>query len=191
MNEIDIESWRKHPSLGEVYGYQAIIEREALATANVRYAYSLERRDKLSDRVRFGSLALNGATLAALAGVLGDAKSSLIALGVTDTAIRTAFVLLVIGMIQSALAIWWSGICFTNWASLDSTRLFKARHRAALMEMKRSEESQKQLSDMMSETQEVSGFEMSKLDILLTNGGGSFWIGSMLALLWPVLRSML
>lgn len=191
MGDDGLDALQARPSLGEVYSYQAAIEREELARASQRYVYALERRDKLADRVRFGSLALNGATLAALLGVIGNAKAGLLALGVTDLGVRTAVVMLVIGMVQSALGVWWSGMCFTKWAGEEAGRLYDARHRAALMEMKLDDWSRQKLAELLDTPREAGGFEQSRIDVMLCNGGGSFWIGAMAALGWPILKSVI
>jgi len=172
----------------DLYGYNALIADDELAVANERYRYALERRDKLQDKIRFGSLALNGATLAAMLGIVGNAQETLRSLGVTSELVRQAIALLVIGMTLSGVSVWWSSICLVKWSAGEFSHAASARHRAALMEQVLSEAAETHFSEALTDRPPPPGFQYSKVDQLLTNAGGSCWAAAMLSLAWPLLR---
>ena len=86
MTEPDTPLISRHtgaPTLGDAFASLAEAHRHRRDVARDELAYFIERRDKLTERMRFGLAALNGASLVALISALGGKGEAAIWLGFT------------------------------------------------------------------------------------------------------------
>jgi hypothetical protein len=93
------------PTVGERHPFNL---REAQAAEDFvasRYEYLIERRDDLLDRIRFGSLKLNGASLLALLAALGGKGEAATWLGFTAQTTRISAALFLVGAISAGISI--------------------------------------------------------------------------------------
>lgn len=84
-----------------------------LATANAeyqiaakRFEYLIARRDALVDKVRFGTLALNGASIIALLTILGGSGKAAAWVGFNPERARWSLLFFALGTILSGLSAW-------------------------------------------------------------------------------------
>lgn len=173
------------PALRDIYRYSASMADEELALTTRRYEQTLERRDKLRERIRFGLLALNATSLAAVFGSLGSKWVT--KFGITDSDIAQTMTLFIIGLMAGASAIWWSGITATKDAANDFENLLEVRARKAEYDAAATVEAeQKLLSRTLPESKIPPDYRWSKIDNILTNFAGGFWLYAVGSIAWKV-----
>lgn len=171
--------------LRDHFGYNAAIADDELSFAKARCIYALDRRDRLQERVRFGSLALNAASLLALLSAVGGEDSKLDALGISAGAVTTMTVLYILGVTLAALAVWVSNNFFVDITGLEIVNLYNARRKKALFDDLSSESGSQWIKEELDKDPKPLGdFEFSRAEIALINSSGSAWLaGTAVALL--------
>lgn len=179
------------PKIRDLFGYNAAIADEELSFATARCIYALDRRHRLQERVRFGSLALNSAALLALLSMAGGEHGKLTALGIGSDTVATGTALFIIGAILAGLAIWVSTNHFIEVTGLEVESLYAARKKKALFDSLSSEEVDRRIKAVLDEpAPEMGDFKYSKLDMFLTNGSGSMWLVGTGAILFDVMMKI-
>lgn len=175
----------KLPALREIYRVGATLADEELSLTTKRYEQMLDRRDKLRERTRFGLLALNAASLAALLSSLGSQWAT--KLEVTEADIALAVLLFLLELMIGASAIWWSGIMATSDAASDFENLLEVRFRKAEYDAAATIEAEDKLINRpLLERKVLPDYRWSKIDNLLTNVAGSFWLIAVGGVAWKV-----
>ena len=176
----------KLPKLRDVFGYNAARADAESALALNRYQYLIEQRDKLNERIRFGILTLNGASLVALASILGD-SAKIDSLGLTANSIGYASIMFGLGLICAALSIW-SNSNQAIFAPAEAYELLaKAEHKRAQLEQICSERAEEEYRKSLEETPSKSpDFAFSKMTIALANAAGSIWLGGLVFLICKI-----
>jgi len=164
------------PKIGEIYGYNAACANDEAQLAARRYEYALEQRDKTNERLRFGALTLNAASLFGFISLAGD-QSKMSSFGISNNIIGFCSLLFGIGLIFGCLSIWTNA----NHYTILSAQAFKfrsdANHKSALFEQKIGPEAEKKIEEILQRPAEAApDFEYSTLTILLTNAAGSLWM---------------
>lgn len=163
------------PSLREIYRTTATLADEELSLATRRYEQTVDRRDKLRERTRFGLLALNATSLVALLSSLGS--QWITKLQISEADVAQAVLLFLIGLICGAIAIWWSGIAATRDAADDFENLLEVRQRKAEYDGVATADAEKKLVNRPAPEWKVPpDFRWSRIDNLLTNFAGSAWL---------------
>lgn len=176
----------KHPRMRDLYGYNASLADAEADLAARRYEYLIEQRDKLNERIRFGILTLNAASLVALASFVGE-KDKIEPLGLGGSAIGFAALMFGLGLACAAIAIWSN----SNHAILAPARAFeiltKAENRRAHMDQRCGESEEEEFRQLLDEKPHASpDFAFSKLTITLTNSAGSIWLGGLMYVVYKV-----
>jgi len=179
----------KLPKLRDLFSYNAVRAEGEAALALRRYEYLIEQRDKLNERIRFGILTLNAASLVALASLVGDEKK-LKALGLGSASIGTAAMLFGIGLAAAALSIWSNSNHIIDAPASAYEILMRAEHKRAYLEHVCSERAEDEFGKILGEMPNKSpDFAFSRLTILLTNSAGSFWLSGLLFIIFTVARA--
>ena len=175
------------PALREIYRVGATLADEELSITTRRYEQTVDRRDKLRERTRFGLLALNAASLAALLSSLGGhwvAK-----LQISEADIAQAVLCFLLGLMSGAIAIWWSGITATRDAASDFENLLKVRQRKAEYDGAATAEAERNLVNRPPPKWEIPpDYRWSKIDNLLTNFAGGAWLSAIGSIAWKLAK---
>ena len=164
------------PRLRDIYGYSASVAESDAELAMRRYEYALEQRDKLNERIRFGCLTLNAASLVAMA-TLAQNLEKVEQFGLGKSTISGASILFGIGLALGALAIWSNGNHFVSLAAEAFKFRIDANHRSALYQARISENAEDEVAKKLQEVPPaVPAFAYSSLTIGLTNSSGSCWL---------------
>lgn len=173
------------PALRQIYRVNATLADEELCITTRRYEQTVDRRDKLRERTRFGLLALNAASLVALVSSLGSPWFTKLQITEADIAL-TAFYFLV-GLMGGATAIWWSGITATRDAASDFENLLEVRQRKADYDAAATVEAEEKLLNRPAPELKIPpDYRWSKIDNLLTNLAGCAWLGGIGTIAWKV-----
>lgn len=173
------------PALREIYRVSAALADEELGLTTRYYEQTVDRRDKLRERTRFGLLALNAASLAALLSSLGSQWVTKLQISEADIA-QTALCFLV-GLMAGATAIWWSGITATRDAASDFENLLAVSQRKADYDGAATVEAEMKLVNRPAQERKVPpAYRWSKIDNLLTNAAGGAWLGAVGGIAWKV-----
>lgn len=182
-----IESRRKAaalPTLREVYRYNASQADAAAALAVRRYEALLEQRDRLTERMRFGVLSLNAASLIALAALIGD-KAKLAQLGLSPKIVVVSAVFFVVGSVMSAIAIRMAAIHMTTQAPVASQRVLDSRALVALVDsscsMQAEEDFQKALAARTDKVDPDYAWSFAVINV--TSWAEGCWLGGVSAIL--------
>ena len=176
----------KLPRLRDLFSYNAVRAESEASLADRRYEYLIEQRDKLNERIRFGILTLNAASLVALASLVGDEKK-VKALGLGSTSIGFAALMFGIGLATAALSIWSNSNYAIHAPASAYEILMSAEHKRAYLEHTCSERSEDEYGRILDEKPNKSpDFAFSKLTIWLTNSAGSFWLSGLLFIICKV-----
>jgi hypothetical protein len=156
------------PALREIYRVNATLVDEELSFATKRYEQILDRRDRLRERMRFGLLALNAASLAGLLSSLGSQWTTKLRLAEADIAL--AVLCFLVGLISGAIAIWWSGTVVTQDAAEDFANLLDVRLRKAEYDEAATPEAELRLVNRPKpERTTPPDYRWSKIDNILTS----------------------
>lgn len=173
------------PALREIYRVGATLADEELSITTRRYEQTVDRRDKLRERTRFGLLALNAASLAALVSSLGSQWATKFQINEADVAQAAMFFL--VGLMGGATAIWWSGITATRDAASDFENLLEVRQRKADYDGAATVEAEKKLVNRPAPEWKIPpDYRWSKIDNLLTNLAGAAWLSGVSGIVWRV-----
>lgn len=173
------------PALREIYRVGATLADEQLLLTTRRYEQMLDRRDKLRERTRFGLLALNAASLAALLSGLGS--DWIAKLQVTEAEVAQTVLLFLIGLMVRATAIWWSGITATSDAASDFENLLEVRQRKAEYDAAATIEAENKLINRLPPERKIlPDYRWSKTDNVLTNIAGGVWLSAVSGIAWKV-----
>ena len=173
------------PALREIYRVNATMADEELFITTRRYEQTIDRRDKLRERTRFGLLALNAASLVALFSSLGSQWIS--ALQVTEADIAQTALFFLIGLMAGSIAIWWSGITATSDAASDFENLMDVRQRKAEFDGAATPEAELKLVNRTpAKVKILPDYRWSKIDNILTNLAGSVWLSAVGGIAWKV-----
>jgi hypothetical protein len=179
----DIPPWDR-PTMRDLYGYNAKMAEDELAFAARRYEYILERRDRISERLRFGSLALNAASIVAIVTALSSAAQPLGKLGVTAGATICVCIAFLIGMILAGTAVW-AG--FTHAIDVTSDELKHVqglRHTNALFEHCWTKNIEVAIGEELGERKAVvtADYRYSSAEMALVQWSSLFWLGGVATL---------
>lgn len=173
------------PALREIYRANATLADEDLRLTTKRYEQTVDRRDKLRERTRFGLLALNAASLAVLLSSLGSQWATRLQISEADVA-QTMLCFLV-GLMAGATAIWWSGITATSDAANDFANLLDVRQRKADYDGAATPEAEVNLVNRSPPEWKIPpDYRWSKIDNLLTNLAGAAWLGAVGGISWKI-----
>lgn len=173
------------PALRDIYRVNAILADEELSITTRRYEQTVDRRDKLRERTRFGLLALNAASLAALLSSLGSQWVT--RLQITEADIAQTVTLFLAGLMAGATAIWWSGITATRDAASDFENLLEVRQRKADFDGAATAEAEMKLVNRPEPEWKIPpDYRWSKIDNLLTNLAGAAWLSAIGGIAWKV-----
>lgn len=173
------------PALRDIYRVNATLADEELFITTRRYEQTIDRRDKLRERTRFGLLALNAASLAALLSSLGSQWAT--RLQFTEADIAQTVLCFLVGLMAGAVAIWWSGITATQDAASDFENLLEVRQRKAEYDGAATPEAElKLINRPVPESKIPPDYRWSKIDNLLTNLAGSAWLGAVAGIAWKL-----
>jgi hypothetical protein len=164
------------PQVRDIFGYNASIADDEAELAARRYEYALEQRDKLNERIRFGCLTLNAASLIALASLIFN-KGQLVMLGLRSSEILSPTILFGIGLAFGAVAIWSNGLFYIGMAAKAFEYRSRTAHRKALFQAKFSHRAEGDVTDELEKpAQTAPDFGFSKLTNWLTNISGFCWL---------------
>lgn len=173
------------PALRDIYRVSATLADEELSITTRRYEQTIDRRDKLRERTRFGLLALNAASLAALLSSLGSQWVT--RLQITEADIAQTVFLFLTGLMVGATAIWWSGITATRDAASDFENLLEVRQRKAEYDGAATAEAEIKLVTRPAPAWKIPpDYRWSKIDNLLTNFAGAAWLSAIGGIAWKV-----
>lgn len=148
--------------------------------AERRYEYLIAKRDQLQDRLRTGSLALNGGSLVALMTMLGNEGkvAGWIGLNPHNSAVSAAFFAL--GVLLAGVSMMAADRVCTEESSKAFVRYMTVRRLAATYEALHSPEGWKSSQDAIEQASAAPlvDFEYSRLSIFAQNlSGGSWFVG--------------
>ena len=166
----------KLPQLRDLFGYSASIAESDAELAMRRYEYALEQRDKLNERIRFGCLTLNAASLIAV-GTLLQNFDKFEKLGFDKTTLVGAVAFFAVGLAVGAIAIWSNGNHYVQLAAEAFEFRINTAHRSALFQNRISERAEDDVAEELKKpAQSAPDFAYSPLTITLTNFSGSCWL---------------
>lgn len=149
--------------------------------AERRYEYLVARRDQANDRLRTGSLALNGSSIVAMLATLsGDGTAARwIGLNESNTALTAAF--FVVGAALAGASLVLTTGLFATESSDAFNRMLAARRVAASYEVEDTQESRIRAVDALVEmhaTPQVD-FRYSRASIVTQSMGAGAWLAGM------------
>ena len=169
----------KLPKLRDLFGYNAAQADSEAELAARRYEYLIEQRDKLNEKIRFGILTLNAASLVALASLVGDEKKMTF-LGLTASDVGYAALIFGLGLACAAVAIWSNSNQAISAPARAYEILIKAANKRAHMDQRCGERAEDEFRKLLDEKPIPSpDFAFSKLTIWSTNAAGSIWLGGL------------
>ncbi|WP_205480342.1 hypothetical protein [Sphingomonas arenae] len=150
--------------------------------ARRRYEYLIARRDQLIDRMRFGALALNGASLVALFAALGGENNAATWLGFTQENARHSAIAFAVGAILAGVSVVIDSNQYRSEAGDAFARQAAASSLAARLEDRATDQS---LQTLERETLEFQAtplvdFQHSIWSIILLNFSGGAWLAGIL-----------
>lgn len=170
----------KEPRLRDLFGYNAAWADAEAELAVHRYEYLIEQRDKLNERIRFGILTLNAASLVALVSLVGN-KEKFGILGLEPSAIGVAALMFGLGLACAAVAIWSNSNQAISAPASAYQILIAAEHKRAQLEQRCGERAEEEFGQLLDEKPHPSpDFAFSPLTIWLTNTAGSIWLVGLL-----------
>ncbi|MGH6786984.1 MAG: hypothetical protein ACREBO_09140 [Novosphingobium sp.] len=179
------------PKMREVYRYNAAHADAAAAIAERRYEVILDQRDRLADRLRFGALSINAASLFALGAVVGDQKK-LTSLGLGREVVIVAAMLFLLGVLLSAI-----GLRQASWHMIGQVpkafqRMLDSRHERALMDATCSDDAEQRFSETIANKKAEGDpdYAWSPQADAFTNWSGGAWVGGVTTLLISMVTVM-
>jgi len=173
------------PALREIYRANATFADEEFSRTTRRYEQSVERRDKLRERTRFGLLALNAASFVALLSSLGSQWVTKLPIDEAD--IAQIMLCFLVGLMARAIAIWWSGITATRDAVSDFENLLEVLQRKAEYDGAATADAEEKLVNRPAPEWKIPpDYRWSKIDNLLTNLAGATWLSAVGGIAWKV-----
>lgn len=177
------------PKIRDVYGHGASMTDAKADFAARRFEYALEQRDKMQDRLRFGAITLNAASLLTIGTTLGN-KEAVTQLGIAQTSLTWPAVFFAFGLASGAMAAWVNGNHLIVRAGEAAVENERALRRKALFDAKISEQAETQLSASLDQalaeaSRPSSDFTYSTRAMQLSSLSGSLWLTG---LLWIVLK---
>lgn len=149
--------------------------------AERRYEYLIARRDQANDRIRTGSLALNGSSLVAMLALLSGEGKAAAWIGLTshNTALTAAF--FVVGAALSGSSIVAAGAQFATEAGDAFGRMLKTRSAAAAHEAYDTQSGRTGVTEALAglHASPLVDFQYSPASIFLQSCGASAWIAGM------------
>lgn len=153
-----------------------------------RFEYLAERRDQLLDKLRFGFLALNGASLLALISALGGDGHAAAWIGINPPRARWCAAAWVLGVVLAGVSSWLEGERYRAEASDAFRRQVAARHLASLHNGLANQDTLLKIEEAMKEYFELPlvDFQYSGLAIALQNASGAIWLAGICVPLFAV-----
>lgn len=172
------------PTIGEVQRYVAHFNELEHDEASHRYDELLDRRDKLAERMVFGSLALNGASVFGLLSVW----DKLVLIGFAPDQIAGSAAMFVIGIACAGFSVTFQHSSLTVNAGRQYARMSFLRRIKAQMATEYTEANANALDQHMRELVEHSprDFDDSHIAMWLRGISGGAWLGAMTYLLMRV-----
>lgn len=177
------------PTLGEMLPVTAHIHQGDLAAAREEFRYLAARRDQLTDKIRFGLIALNGGSLLALLSAMGGGGEAARWLGFTPQIALASAVAFATGLCLA-------GVSVTAQQNLSQTetgdaysRMQKLSILVALHKDEHSPEAREKAIDVFEEYAQLplTGFQYSLWSIISQNFSAGLWI---VGILYPLLTTI-
>jgi len=143
-----------------------------------RFEYLVARRDQLLDRLRFGILALNGASLVALISALGGDGAAATWIGLNPPRAKESAAAFVVGTIFAVVSIMIDANIYRTEAGDAEVRRSTLSRLTALYEAPMSKENYDRAGAAMSDYHKLPpvDFQFSKWAIMLLNASGGAWL---------------
>ncbi|HEY6917547.1 MAG TPA: hypothetical protein VI381_07900 [Allosphingosinicella sp.] len=158
------------PSLAESHAF-------ARHAAHEELRYLIDRRDKLTDRIRFGLLALNGASLVALIGALGGGGNAAQWLGFTHNNSIFSAAAFTFGLALAGWSVVAQQSAFVREAGDGSARAQTLNRLASLYKLPATKENVERMSETMNELNDLplTGFQFQHRSIFAQNFSAGAW----------------
>lgn len=164
-------------TLGELVPSNALMHRHVLENATADLQYLVSRRDQLTEKIRFGLVALNGGSLVALLGALGGSGQAAAWLGFSSGTALISAVSFSVGLLLAG----WS---LTSQQNLSIEESGDAFARVAMIqrlvigyELVDSQENRDHLEALMIEYEQLPlvGFRFRNRSIFAQNFSAGLW----------------
>ena len=154
-----------------------------------RFKYLISRRDQLLDRLRFGVLALNGASIVALLSALGGDGAAASWIGFNPPRARASAIAFVCGAVLAGAAKMVDANLYRKEAGDAEARRATASLLSALYEGPFTQEHHAQIEPVMKRYHELPlvDFQYSLISIVLLNMGAGVWLFGVGLPLWAAL----
>jgi hypothetical protein len=165
------------------------MHEHAFEAATTELRYHIERRDRLNDRIRFGLIALNGASLLALIGALGGDGEAAHWLGFTSTNAMISACCFTFGLLAAGLSVTSQQTVTIKEAGDASARALVLSRLLALYEQPSTSENHERLGKAMEEYSglELTGFQFNPRSFTAQGLAASAWlIGIAIPLLYAL-----
>ena len=168
--------------LDEILPVNARRFRDEYQFARSRYEYLISRRDQLIDRLRFGVLTLNGASLVALLAAVGGKGEAAQWLGFTAATAKYSVAAFVVGIVLAGISVIIDANLYRTEAGDAFARQSSASILASRFEDRASDQSLGLMQKEMAEFHEAPlvDFQHSPLAIALQNFAGGSWLSGIL-----------
>lgn len=159
------------------------------AFAAARFAYLVEKRDQLQDKLRFGLLALNGGSLVALLGALSGDGQAASWFGFTVENAKYSAALFASGIVAAGASAITQSNLFTKEAGDANSRRLAASWLASFHEADANDKNWDTLKTLLDDFSKAPlvDFQYSVAAIVLQNLAGSAWLAGILYPLCGVL----
>ncbi len=153
-----------------------------LEAAEAELQYFLRRRDETSDKIRFGLIALNGASIIALLSALGGGGTAANWLGFNDQNALWSALLFVIGLASAGHSINTQQNLSTKESGDASARAQTLRRLVSLYEEEKTHERLENYSKTLAQFHglPLTGFQFSHRAILAQHVSGGAWLAGIL-----------
>jgi len=154
-------------------------EREV---ADAEYRYLVQRRDEFSQKIRFGTLALNAGSLIALLGLVGGEGSAAIWLGFTKEIVLYSAIAFTVGLIFSGISINAQQNLMMKESGDAAQKAISLNGLVARYDGEHNEENNAEYGKHMNAYHEMplTGFQYSNLAIWCQNFAGGAWLAGIL-----------
>lgn len=155
----------------------AMFNADAEHTAR-RCDYLITRRDQLLDRLRFGILALNGASLIALMSMLGGSGSTAAWLGFNQSIARDSAIAFALGVVLAGISAMMDANLYRTEAADAEVRRSTVGRLTALYEADFTDDNYRTAGEVMKQYHDLPlvDFQFSKVAITLQNFAGGAWL---------------
>lgn len=152
------------------------------------FTYLLSRRDKLFEKVRFGMLTLNAASLAGLVSVLDKTQGANAVVPLTKFCLGFAAGSFVVGMVLSVIVLGIDMGSANMYAARSFSRMSKLRSLKAMLDSYCTEHHINETIAAMKTVHSDSprDFDYSLWALILYNGAGGAWIAGILVLFFQL-----